>query len=120
MLHTQLDVQTAAGNTPTTRGAQRHKNTRKGGAPRELLQASTSKEAGHRFQGCRQRVQQPALEPSAGGMEDFREILDLFRSGTVSTYLRKFKELMQRVKAQPGSMSKILAFGLGLVEIFDD
>ena len=69
----------------------------------------------------RQQAQQPAPEPSAGGgMEDFGEILDLFRSVTVSPYIRKFKGLMQRVKAQPDTISKMLTFGLGLVEIFDD
>ena len=68
----------------------------------------------------RQRVQQPAPEPSAGGMEDFREILYLFRSVTVNSHILKFKELLQRVKAQPDSMSKMLTVGLGLVEIFDD
>jgi hypothetical protein len=69
----------------------------------------------------RQKVQQSAPELSVGGgMEDFREILDLFRSGTISSYIGKFKGLMQRVKAQPDSMSKMLTFGLGLVEIFDD
>ena len=53
-------------------------------------------------------------------MDDFREILNLFKSGTISSYIKKFKGLMQRVKAQPDSMSKMLTFGLGLVEIFDD
>ena len=69
----------------------------------------------------RQHVQQAAPEPSGGGlMDDFREILNLFKSGTISSYIKKFKGLMQRVKAQPDSMSKMLTFGLGLVEIFDD
>ena len=53
-------------------------------------------------------------------MEDFREILDLFRSEYVSSYIRKFKGLMQRFKALSDSMSKMLTFGLGLVEVFDD
>ena len=66
-------------------------------------------------------MQQAAPEPSGGGlMDDFREILNLFKSGTISSYIKKFKGLMQRVKAQPDSMSKMLTFGLGLVEIFDD
>ena len=52
-------------------------------------------------------------------MEDFIEILDLFRSGTVGSYIRNFKGLMQGVKAQPDSVSQMLTFGLGLVEVFD-
>ena len=53
-------------------------------------------------------------------MDDFREILNIFRSGTICSYLRKFKDLMQMFKEQPVFMSKILTFGLGIVEIFDD
>ena len=68
----------------------------------------------------RQREQQPTPELVGGGMDDIREILNLFRSGTISSYLPKFKDLMQRVKAQPDSVSKTLTFGLGIVEIFND
>jgi hypothetical protein len=69
----------------------------------------------------RQRAEQPPPETSVGGgLEDFKEILNLFRSGTISSYIRKFKELMRRVKQQSDPMSKLLTFGLGLVEVFDD
>ena len=42
-----------------------------------------------------------------GGVDDFHDILDLFRSEIISSYIHKFKELMQRVRAQRGSMSKM-------------
>ena len=53
-------------------------------------------------------------------MDDPREILVLFRSGVISSVLRKFKELMKGVTALTDSLSKLLTFGLGLVEVFDD
>ena len=69
----------------------------------------------------RQRTEQPPPETSVGGgMEYFKEILNLLRSGTMSSYIRKFRELMRRVKQQPDPMTKLLTFGLGLVEVFED
>ena len=55
-----------------------------------------------------------------GGMEDFKEIINLLISGTISSYIRKFRELMRRVKQQTDPMTKLLTFGLGLVEVFYD
>ena len=119
MLHTQLGVLTEAGNTPPTiRGAQKYNERR--GTTRTPSKIQPIRKPNFAFKvefpelPRRQQEQQSAPEPSVGGsMDDFREILDLFRSGTNSSYIRKFKGLMQRVKAQPDSMSKMFTFGLG-------
>ena len=129
MLNNQLGVRTTVGNTPPIiRGAQRHKNIRKRrgttktpSKPQPIRKPNFAYRVEFPELPRRQQMQQSAPEPSVGGgMEDFREIIDLFRSGIVSSYIRRFKGLMQRVKAQPDPMSKMLTFGLGIVEIFDD
>ena len=69
----------------------------------------------------RQRVEQPTPTPAGGSdsVSDFKEILNLFTSGTIRSYLDKFKNLVGRVKQQPDSMSKMMTFCFGLCEIFD-
>jgi hypothetical protein len=69
----------------------------------------------------RERVEQPTPAPAgvSDSVSDFNEILNLFTSGTIRSYLDKFKNLIGRVKQQPGSISKVMTFCFGLCEIFD-
>ena len=82
----------AAGKTPPIiKGAKRHKNTKKGGAPQEppykpqqLRKPDTASRVEFLELRRKQRVQQEAPEPSVGGMEDFSEILNLLKSGSLA------------------------------------
>jgi len=68
----------------------------------------------------KQRVERPPPTPPPGdGMGDLKEIIALFTSGTVRTYITKFKSLIGNVRQQPDSMSKMLTFCFGLMELFD-
>jgi Arginine methyltransferase-interacting protein, contains RING Zn-finger len=68
----------------------------------------------------RQRVELPTPTPQAAdGMGDLKEIISLFTSGTIRSYLTKFKTLIGQVKQQPDPMSKMMTFCFGLVELFD-
>ena len=71
------------------------------GTTRTSLQASTSREAGE-FPELprRQQEEQPCQETTGGGLEDFREILNLLRSRTISSNVWKFRELLRRFKQQ--------------------
>ena len=53
-------------------------------------------------------------------MEDIREVINLFKSGTISFYIRRFKELIGNVKRQPDSFMKVTTFCLRVMEIFED
>ena len=59
----------------------------------------------------------PVFDSDASGL---KEILHLLTSGTIKTYLTKFKGLMASVKAQADPISRMMAFFEGLVNIFQD
>ena len=52
------------------------------------------------------------------GMGDLKEIVTLFTSGTVRSYLTKLKTLIGQV-TQQYSMSKMMTFCFGLVELLN-
>ena len=59
----------------------------------------------------------PVGDSDASGL---KEILHLLTSGTIKTYLTKFKGLMASVKAQADPISRMMAFFEGLMNIFQD
>jgi len=59
----------------------------------------------------------PVFDSDASGL---KEILHLLTSGTIKTYLTKFKGLMVSVKAQTDPISRMMAFFEGLMNIFQD
>ena len=59
----------------------------------------------------------PVFDSYASGL---KEILHLLTSGTIKTYLTKFKGLMVSVKAQTDPISRMMAFFEGLMNIFQD
>ena len=121
MLHTQLGVQTAAGNTPSIiRGAQKHRNISKGEAPREPPPCLNK--LGSRTPLQRHNCSSFLADSECSNLvlSPVRVVWRIFPKSWISLdrgSLRKFKELLHRIKAQPDSMSKI--FGLSLVEVFD-
>ena len=69
----------------------------------------------------RQRAEpNPPMPTISNGMEDIREVINLFKSGTISSYIIRFKELIGNAERQPDSFMKVTTFCLGVMEIFDD
>ena len=61
-----------------------------------------------------ERVQQKAPTPQlADGVDDLR-------TGTIGSYINTFKTLVGNVRQQPDSISKLMTFCLGLLELFQD
>ena len=56
--------------------------------------------------------------PVMNGSGEFREIFHLFKSGVISSYVRKFKTLIGNIRQQPDAMSKVMTFVVGIVEVF--
>jgi hypothetical protein len=69
----------------------------------------------------RKRVEQPTPVPTgvSDSVSDFKEILNLYTSGTIRSYLDTFKNMVSRVKQQPASISKMITLCFSLCVIFD-
>ena len=68
----------------------------------------------------RERVELPPHTPPPGdAMGDLKENISLFTSGNVRSYITKFNTLTGNVRQQPDSMTKIMPFCFGLMEMFD-
>ena len=61
-----------------------------------------------RSQGAHQKA------PESNGLDDDRDIVNPFKSGTVSSYIRKLKKLIHNVKRQPDNIPKLMTFCLGI------
>ena len=64
-------------------------------------------------------VEQPILAP-AGDLKDFIEIINLFKSRKIGTYISKFKILIGNVRQQPDAIFKVIMFCLGMLEFFQE
>jgi len=53
-------------------------------------------------------------------MDGLREIMQLFTSGTLISYINKFKSVVREVGRQPDTPTKLITFVLGVCDMFKD
>jgi len=94
-------------------------------APRETVTATVNINSTAEFPSLPNRPEPPQAASTTTPVVDsdasgLKEILHLLTSGTIKTYLTKFKGLMASVKAQADPISRMMAFFEGLMNIFQD
>ena len=63
------------------------------------------------------------LPSNANATEDttgLKEILQLFASATIKTYIAKFKTIMSTMRTQADPISKMIILIIGLTEMIED
>jgi len=62
------------------------------------------------------------LEESSSPISRYfpRQIMQLFTSGTLISYINKFKSVVREVGRQPDTPTKLITFVLGVCDMFKD